>query len=186
MARAALSGILGVVPNAQILPAAVLGGRWPGAARASTCRRRGRPQEAGRRRPRPGTTEIPVAERGLPYRLEPRPQLHHLLHHHNFLLAWVLLGCHGTPKQQKTHCRAVSLGNQREVSEILGNPVLDPETERVSSEPPLRKLASTGFWVMRLGKYTTICTTTLPGLWGMRWDLGGRQAGSIFPTLLNA
>jgi hypothetical protein len=37
-----------------------------------------------------------------------------------------------------------------------------------------------------LGKYTTICTTTLPGLWGMRWDLGGRQAGSIFPTLFNA
>jgi hypothetical protein len=56
----------------------------------------------------------------------------------------------------------------------------------VSSEPLLRKLASTGFWVSGLGKYTTICTTTLPGLWGMRWDLGGRQAGSIFPTLFNA
>jgi hypothetical protein len=47
-------------------------------------------------------------------------------------------------------------------------------------------LASTGFWVSELGKDTTICTTTFPGLWGMRWDLGGRQAGSIFPTLFNA
>jgi hypothetical protein len=37
------------------------------------------------------------------------------------------------------------------------------KTERVSSEPPLRKLASTGFWVRGLGRYTTICTTTFPG-----------------------
>jgi hypothetical protein len=63
---------------------------------------------------------------------------------------------------------------------------IDLETERVSSEPPLRKLASTGFWVSGLGRYTTICTTTFPGLWGMGWDLGGRQAGSILLTLLNA
>ena len=74
----------------------------------------------------------------------------------------------------------VASGTSREPRGIT---VLDPETERVSSEPPLRKLASTGLWVRALGKYTTICTTTFPGLWGMRWDLGGRQAGSIFPTL---
>ncbi|MFN9622040.1 MAG: hypothetical protein ACK587_04275 [Cyanobacteriota bacterium] len=63
---------------------------------------------------------------------------------------------------------------------------IDLEKETVSSEPPLRKLASTGFWVRVLGKYTTICTTTFPGLGGMGWDIVGRQAGSLLLTLLNA
>ena len=50
--------------------------------------------------------------------LEPQPHGHH----HNFLLAWVLLGRHGTPKQQKTHCRAAGLGSQWDVTGTLGNP----------------------------------------------------------------
>jgi hypothetical protein len=39
-----------------------------------------------------------------------------------FLLAWFLLGRHGTPKQQKTHCRAVGLRNRWDITGPLGNP----------------------------------------------------------------
>ena len=56
----------------------------------------------------------------------------------------------------------------------------------VASELALRSQPLTGFQVVMPGKYTTICTTTLPGLWGMGWDLKGRRSGSILPRLLIA
>jgi hypothetical protein len=56
----------------------------------------------------------------------------------------------------------------------------------VSSELAFRRQALTGLQVVMFGEYTTICTTTLPGLWGMGWDLKGRRSGSVLPRLLIA
>jgi len=111
-------------------------------------------------------------------RFEPRA-LSHLNHHSSFIstqsypttdtttiFCWpgFCRDLIGRPQSESPPAvRRVSCGLGR-FGELPGIAVVVLKTERVSSEPPLRRLASTDFWVRGLGKYTTICTTTFPGL----------------------
>ena len=92
----------------------------------------GRPQEAGQRRPRPGSAETAVAERELACRLEPRPHLHHHSLHLNFCLPGFCWEAMGHPNSRKPTAEQWVSGISGTSREPLGIPVLSSETERVS------------------------------------------------------
>jgi hypothetical protein len=52
--------------------------------------------------------------------------LSHHLHHHNFLLVWVLPGSHWTPPKQKIHCSAACLGQFWDITGNPRNPRFEP------------------------------------------------------------
>jgi hypothetical protein len=99
---------------------------------------------------------------------------------------WFCRDLTGCPRiERPTLVQRVS-GSLGTLGELPGIPVFVLETERVSSEQAFRRQVLTGLQVVMLGEYTTICTTTLSGLWGMGWDLKGRRSGSVLPRLLIA